>query len=91
MPSLDGSIYKYDPLKKRITPLPVNVNTLINQAGYLDPVNVINGGKIKIIHGIDRLTGEVNLVKLCLIIFIFIFFLNFNVKVLVHLSHLHFH
>lgn len=60
MPSLDGSIYKYDPLIKRIIPLPVNVNTLISHAGYLDPLNIINGGTIKIIHGIHRLTGEVN-------------------------------
>lgn len=64
VPSMDGGLYKYDSFRKVIQPLPVDIDSVINHSVYLDSSTSIIGGKVKIIHGLNRSTGEV-----CIVIF----------------------
>ncbi|CAL1265187.1 unnamed protein product [Larinioides sclopetarius] len=56
VPSLDGSMFKYD--KAKLEPLPFNIESLLNHAVIVDPTSSVTGGKFKLVYGLHRRTGE---------------------------------
>ncbi|KAF8784784.1 Eukaryotic translation initiation factor 2-alpha like protein [Argiope bruennichi] len=56
VPSLDGSMFKYD--KVKLEPLPFNIESLLSHAVIIDPTSSVTGGKFKIVYGLHRRTGE---------------------------------
>ncbi|GBM42936.1 Eukaryotic translation initiation factor 2-alpha kinase 3 [Araneus ventricosus] len=56
VPSLDGSMFKYD--KAKLEPLPFNIESLLNHAVIIDPTSSVTGGKFKLVYGLHRRTGE---------------------------------
>ncbi|KFM75466.1 Eukaryotic translation initiation factor 2-alpha kinase, partial [Stegodyphus mimosarum] len=58
VPSLDGSLFKYDGAV--LQPLPVNVDSLLMHTETLDHNTTVTGGKYKQMYGINRQTGEIH-------------------------------